>query len=281
MGKTETQIREALSTSKRLREIGFKVYTKGSYANRTNVRLDYDVDIAVECTDFHFADSSGAAADVQKMAEAKREAYKKAYTTQGFKNDVENALVAYYGRTAVMRGNLAMRVREKKTTLPADVVPCFEYRRIYGVDRYGNLLYHKGSRLYPDNGAYIHKWSDQQLQCGNAKNDVTKRRYKRMVRALKRLENLLVQSKVIAELPLFFMECLIYNVPNDHFNHNTYVADMRAVLAAIFNATLNDEACKSWLEVSELKYLFHASQGSNRSQAHALANHGWNVMGFQ
>jgi hypothetical protein len=279
--KTETQIREALSTSKRLEEIGFKVYTKGSYANGTNVRLDYDVDIAVECSDFYFWDTIGAAADVKKMAEAKITRYAKAYTTQDFKNDIEQALVDYYGRTAITRGNLAMRVRDKKTTLPADVVPCFEYHHVYGTDYNGSLQYLKGTRLYPDKGDYIHNWSAQQLERGNAKNDVTKRRYKRMVRALKRLESFLVGKKLISELPSFFMECLVYNAPNDHFNHDTYVADMRGVLAAIFNATRNDELCKEWLEVSERKYLFHASQGWNRTQAHDLASHCWNEMGFQ
>jgi len=55
-----------------------------------------------------------------------------------------------------------------------------------------------------------------------------------MVRALKRLENELVKEGLLEEeLPSFLMECLVYNVPNDKFNHKTYVADMRAVLACI------------------------------------------------
>jgi hypothetical protein len=279
--KTEQQIREALSTSPRLKQVGFKVYTKGSYANRTNVRLDYDVDIAVECTDFFFWDTTGAAADVRKMAEARTQTYTKDYTTSDFKNDVERALVAYYGQSAVTRGNLAMRVREAKTTLPADVVPCFEYHGVYGVDAYGNPVYHKGTRLYPDEGDYIHNWSAQQLECGNAKNDVTKRRYKRMVRALKRLENFLVTQGVMEQLPSFFMECLVYNVPNEYFNRDTYVADMRGVIATIFNATQTEDLCKQWVEVSERKYLFHPSQGWNRGQAHSLASKAWDIMGFK
>jgi predicted nucleotidyltransferase len=277
--RTEQEIKAALASSGRLRG-GYRVYAKGSYANDTNVRLDYDVDIAVECTDFFYSDTTGAPADVIKAAEARRVPYTK-YGQAEFKNDVEQALVDYYGRSAVVRGNMAMRVREKKTTLPADVVPCFEYHYIYGFGANGGLLYRQGTRLYPDRGAYLHNWPQQQLERGIAKNAATGRRYKRMVRAFKRLENLLVDRGEIKALPSFFMECLVYNVPNDCFNHPTYVADMRSVLATIFNATQSDERCGEWVEASECKSLFHPDQAWTRQQAHELASEAWDLMGFE
>ncbi len=99
-----------------------------------------------------------------------------------------------------------------------------------------------------------------------------------MVRALKRLENDLVQADLLKELPSFLMECLVYNVPNERVNNTTYVADMRAVLAQIFNATKSDYDCQDWLEVSERKYLFHSSQRWTRAHAHELADKAWNRM---
>jgi hypothetical protein len=278
--KTEEEIRAALGASSLLKPIGYKVYAKGSYANNTNVRLDYDVDIAVECTEFYYHDQTGAAADVKKAAvDAKFAAYKGGYTRGQFKDDVETALVDYYGRSAITRGNIAMRIREKKTTLPADVVPCFEYHFIYDIDFWGNLKYNQGTRIYPDKGAHIHNWPKQQYANGVAKNDSTARRFKRMVRALKRLENELVKKGLLpAELPSFLMECLVYNVPNDKFNHKTYVADMREVLAYIFNQTQKYELCSEWLEVSERKYLFRPSQTWTWQQAHSLADKAWDYM---
>lgn len=280
---TQEEIESALKASPLLKPVSYKVYAKGSYANNTNVRLDYDVDIAVECTDFYYHDERGAAADVKKAAvESKFSGYKGGYTRTQFKNDVEQALVDYYGRAAVKRGNMAMRIREKKTTLPADVVPCFEYHRIYNVDFWGNLQYNQGTRIYPDSGSYVHNWPDQQLANGISKNDATGRRFKRMVRALKRLENELVKEGLLKEeLPSFLMECLVYNVPNDKFKHKTYVADMREVLACIFNATLKYESCKEWLEVNELKYLFRPSQPWTWQQAHTLVGKAWDYMGLE
>ncbi|WP_133150834.1 nucleotidyltransferase domain-containing protein, partial [Frankia canadensis] len=247
--RTELEIRQALANSNHLKNVRYKVYAKGSYANNTNVRLDYDVDIAVECIEFYYYDKEGAAADVRKSLalEGQIAPYKGGYTNDTFKSAVEDALVAYYGRTAVTRGNMAMRVREKKTTLPADVVPCFEYHYVYDTDIYGNPAYYQGTRVYRDRGGYIHNWPTQQKERGNAKNNATGHRYKRIVRALKRLENVLVAKDIVGNLPSFFIECLVYNVPNHHFNHSTYVEDMRSVLAVIHNATMAGGDCADWL----------------------------------
>lgn len=280
--RTEEEIKEALRATSALNSVNYKVYAKGSYANNTNVRLDYDVDIAVECRNFFYYDDDGIGADVRKaaMAAAAMPPYKGGYTSDDFKHDVEQALVDYYGRSAVKRGNMAMRVREKKTTLPADVVPCFEYHYVYDVDVYGYPVYYEGTRVYKDSGGYIHNWPVQQLAKGIEKNNSTGYRYKRMVRALKRLENELVRNGKIAELPSFLMECLVYNVPNDHFNHIYYLDDMRNVLATIFNETLPSGNYSDWVEVSERKWLFNQAQAWTYQQAHELADVAWDYIGF-
>lgn len=280
--RTEAEIKAALKASSTLQGVKYKVYAKGSYANNTNVRLDYDVDVAVECHDFFYYDKEGVGADIRKAAalETAIAPYKGGYTSDAFKRDVEQALVAYYGRDAVTRGNMAMRVRKNKTTLPADVVPCFEYRYIYDVDAHGDPVYYQGTRVYKDKGGYIHNWPAQQLLEGITKNNATGYRYKRMVRALKRLENELVTKGEISELPSFLMECLVYNVPNTLFNNAGYLADMRGALGTIFNETLSSGKYREWVEVSERKWLFRQIQPWTYQQAHELAAVAWDYMGF-
>ena len=58
----------------------------------------------------------------------------------------------------------------------------------------------------------------------------------------------------------FLIECLVWNAPNEAFGHATYSSDVRSVLVHTFNNTLDDEHCKEWGEVNELKYLFRTSQ---------------------
>lgn len=53
---TEQQIKAALASYGPLKGKPYRVYAKGSYANNTNVRLNYDVDIAAEYHGFFFAD---------------------------------------------------------------------------------------------------------------------------------------------------------------------------------------------------------------------------------
>jgi len=280
--RTEAQIKKAIGTSPILKGVSYKVYAKGSYANNTNVRLDYDVDIAVECDEFCYHDVQGAAKDKKALVDAAFRPYGKDYGLKAFKADIEAALVDFYGRTAVTRGNMALRVREAKLTLPADVVPCCKYLLISDIDSRGALTSRQGTRLHSDRGADINNWPQQQLESGIQKNKLTGRRYKRMVRALKRLPTELVkEGRLAQELPSFLVECLLYNVPNDQFGSTTYRDDMRSVLACIFNSTIAEDKCHEWVEANNIKYLFRPSQPWTYEQAHELADAAWNYMGLR
>src|SRR5271163_3381226 len=61
--RTEREVRAAFARSTRLSGTPLKIYVKGSYANNTNVRLDYDVDMAVEYRGLYYIDATGAEAD--------------------------------------------------------------------------------------------------------------------------------------------------------------------------------------------------------------------------
>jgi tRNA nucleotidyltransferase (CCA-adding enzyme) len=54
----ERAVRKAIDASAKLCAMPVKVFTQGSYANRTNVRQDSDVDICVLYTGAFFADYS-------------------------------------------------------------------------------------------------------------------------------------------------------------------------------------------------------------------------------
>lgn len=56
--RSERMIREAVMQHSEFHDCLLKVYAKGSYANNTNVRMDSDVDIAVQCSNvFYYAES--------------------------------------------------------------------------------------------------------------------------------------------------------------------------------------------------------------------------------
>lgn len=279
---TEGQVRTALKSCAALRGRDYVVYTKGSYANNTNVRLDYDVDIAVEYRGFFYSDMcfdlKGQPKSVVGVVDSKDP-----YTRAEFKADIKSALVAAFGKSAVTPGRIAYRVRQRRTTLPADVVPCWEYRRYDRIVN-GVPIYHQGSRVYPSDGGFINNFPEQQLDNGVAKNGSkrTNRRYKRMVRALKRLQSRLLEAGVIDKgLASYVIECLVYNVPDHGFGHAAYKDDMRFVLGTIFNATLDGGDWNDWEEVNELHYLFRGKGAPSRTAVHTLVSKAWDEIGYK
>lgn len=276
---TEKQIKDALSNYPSLGSRNFIVYAKGSYANNTNVRLNYDVDIAVEYRGFFFSDLMFDLAGVEPTSIGVLPS-SDPYTVQQFKIDIHSALVRAFGENAIEEGRMAYRVREKKTTLPADVVPSFEYRRYEGLNSNGTPRFQQGTRIFPSDGGHIENFPAQQKANGTVKNNQTGYRYKFMVRALKRLQSRLVSQGVVKELPSYLIECLVYNVTNDNFVNTTYLGNMRNVLAAIFNATLPTGNSNDWLEVHQLEYLFRGPKSWNIASVHALASAAWDELGL-
>jgi hypothetical protein len=279
--RTEKMITDALNADPAVKDLPVKVYAKGSYANRTNVRTESDVDINVEYhgiyyyefmfnlegktgADFGFGPATGTFPEPEE-----------------FKNLVQSALKNAFGSTSVVRGDKAIEVHEQSNSIAADVVPCFSYRRYSKLDALGNPdPLTKGTKLFPDTGSPIINWPQQHYDNGVWKNKNTKERYKKMVRCLKRLENEMVDKGKVKETPSYLIECLVYNVPNENFGKLNMLWDFRAVLAYICNETSAADRCSQWVEVNELKYLFRNSQKWTWQQAHQFAIVAWIYVGF-
>lgn len=277
--RTEQQIRDALADYPPLRG-RYKTYVKGSYANNTNVRLNYDVDIAVEYTGYFYSDLRFDLEGHDK-SEVGVVPSSDPYTRDEFKTDIEAALVKAFGRSSVKPGKIAFRVRENKTTLPADVVPSWEYRRYDGIGASGDPIVSIGSRVYPSSGWYKNNFPKIQVERGTAKNNRTSRRYKRMVRCLKKMQTRLVNNGVLdEELPSYFIECLVFNVPDSRFNNGSYLDDFRGVLGAIWTATQDDGDWEKWEQVHGLMYLFKGDFANLRAKAHKLVDKAWDEVGI-
>jgi hypothetical protein len=278
--RTVRAVTDALNALPDVKALPIHVYPKGSYANNTNVRHDSDVDVSVEYTGVEYFDLTGELEGLTRD-DVGFDEVTNPYSPNQLKSDVERALVATFGRDAVARSNKALTLREQSTRLAADVVPCFTYRRYYGRDFFGQLKHYKGVKLFPDNGDSVINWPVQHHENGVAKNKATGLRYKRMVRGLKYLENELCENGLIKAAPGYFAECLVYNAPNDSFNHTNYVDDMRSVLAHVFNQTLPGGECSEFVEVNELKWLFPDGAKWTPTDAHKLADAAWDYMGFE
>lgn len=273
--RTEERIRQAILGDPRLAG-SVRVFVKGSYANNTNVRRDSDVDIAVEWTRWAYISKSNEAAPLS-WAELGVVTTESPPSTTEYRRWIEEALVATFGSQQVdLTGNKAITVAGSSTTLDADVVPCFRHLRY---DAQGRDP-HRGIRLYPKNGGVVENWPEQNRVNGNRKNDSnnTRRRYKELARALKRLENDMVEVGLLPkEVHGYFIECLLYNLPNEPFLGTSYRVAAKNVLAALWNA-INDDEHTDWVEVNGLKWLWRGGQTWTADEASTFAHKAWNYV---
>ena len=99
-------IRNAVKGSSKLKQRSTKVFTQGSYRNRVNVRQDSDVDVGVMLYDYFLGEYP------EGKTKADFDLSDVDYSFSQFKNELEEALVAHFGRKAVTRGNKAFNIKE-------------------------------------------------------------------------------------------------------------------------------------------------------------------------
>jgi hypothetical protein len=274
----ESMIRAAIRDCPVLSQRTVEVFAQGSYRNNTNVRQDSDVDICVRCTDTCFNDFSG----VQGLTLQGAGLVPATYSYAQFKNEVGDALLVKFGAKGVQRGSKAFDVHPTSYRVDADVVPVFEHRN-YSRDFLGRLTYRSGTGFLPDIGDKIVNWPQQHYDNGVMKNKATGNRFKFITRVIKRLRNKMADEGITAAKPIpsYFIECLVYNAPDDTFGHASYVSDVRQVLAHLFNYTVQDDRCAKWTEVNDIKYLFHCTQPWSRQKAFDFVDAAWNYVGLK
>ena len=257
-----------------------KVYAKGSYANQTNVRLDSDVDVVVENTDlFYYRYNPPSAAPAP---DPNSTPYSGRWDDPvEWRAEVTSALCNRFGASEVdTSGKVALTISEVPGSRPStDVVPSFEYRRFDASDR--SVVY-QGTRVFDTEGKSIDNYPAQQKVNGTAKDGHTSGRYKKYVRALKSAENYLVEQGTIEDLPSYFMECLVYNVPNLDIQTGGSLDDgFRATLAyLIVNLSEDTFDDSKWYEPNGLKYLFRGTKKWTADDGLLLAVRTWMHLGY-
>lgn len=272
----ERMVRAAIASYDGLRGRSIKVFAQGSYPNRTNVRLDSDVDICVLCRDTFYP-------DYQLIPGASKSTFGFADATYGFdelKRDVEAALVAKFGRKAITPGDKAFDIKENTYRVAADVVPTFEGRLYYGT---GVGDYNSGTVLQcRSNGQLIRNWPEQHYANGVQRHAQTNRQFKKKARCLKNLCNAMADAGVASAkgMASFLLESLVYNCPDAIFSQSSHYEDMKEVIRHLWHATQMADSCREMTEVNGMKYLLHASQPWTRMAVNTFLLDAWKYVGF-
>lgn len=234
-------INDALRETKILDGRTFFVYPTGSYRNNTNVRASSDVDIAVVCEDaFWYTLPAGMTEGQVGIG-----AGSATYGLSDFRADVGRALKLKFG-SDVKPGNKTFDISGNSYRLPADATPFLNHRHYTGVKMpNGTWEYLTGVETRPvsDSAKRIINWHQHHYDNGVKKNTATNRRYKRVVRILKRVrihmtDHGSAEAKAAsAPASSFLIECLVYNCPATCFNQQegSYYEDVKSVVAHLFH----------------------------------------------
>lgn len=248
------------------------IFLQGSYRNNTNVRRNSDVDIVMRYDNVFYP-------DLQRLSDPDKAAYNAqktsaSYTFVQLKSDTENALSSVFG-SDVTRKNKCIQVKGNSYRVTADVIPCFVLKRFATL----NTVEAEGIKFYADNQSEIISFPNQHYDNGATKTNNTYRLYKRMVRILKIFNYRLIdQGKISDQLvSSFFIECLVYNVPNEKFRSGDYTQTLKAVITKVYQ---DMKANADYTEVNELSWLFSSRSPRTRADAMKFMQHCWDYMGF-
>lgn len=275
MENAEAAVRKAINANTTLSSMDISIIPQGSYKSKTNVKNDSDVDICV-CLNSTF---------FERYPQGKTRAdYGNTDGTVSFaefKDLVQKALEDYFGKTSITRGNKAFDIHSNSYRVDADVVPAFAYRYYY--DSGDNWHQPEGVCFLTDDGTKIINWPHQTYENCKNKQEVTGQRYRKVARILKRLRNTMQDEKVAAanDIPSFLIQSMVWSAPDDHFNRDTYTADVRAVLAHCFNETLPNGKHATLCEVNDIKNIYGSHQPCTREKAHAFFSAAWDRIGFE
>lgn len=246
---THTVLRNALAAHKWPSVMKYVDYLQGSYANTTNIHGDSDVDIVIECTSIFYNNLS---ADEKKTLGLTVGPH----SFDDFRNEVINTLVSYYGGSYVdTSGANSVKVLPSDTSnrLYADVVVCSSYKRYDSLRVVGEGITFWNRKT----NTQIINYPKPHIRNGEAKNKSTSGHYKPTVRMFKNARRYMTKGDqaLKKKFPSYFVECLLYNVPDSYFRLSTHQSTFTEIVSYLANAFNNGDADKFTTQ-SGLHWLF-------------------------
>jgi len=194
----------------------YHVFLQGSYGNNTNIFSESDVDVVIRLDDVYFSDTSELSPEDQEAFE--RSFVRANYSYDQYKRDVLNALKKRFGPD-VECGDKAIIVAANGSRRKADIIAAMQFRRYWRFKGTYNEQYDEGICFFNGKGERIANYPKQHSENLTLKHQDCKQWLKPMIRILKNIRSKLVENGTLqpGDAPSYYLEGLLYNVPNDKF----------------------------------------------------------------
>jgi len=236
-------------------DVSFNIYLQGSYRNSTNIRGDSDVDVVVEFSSVFYSNKYELPSE--QLNEFNEYYSDGKYSLDSFKESVIKRLQNYYGENYVKVGNKSIKVLANSGRLECDVVCCAEYREYNSFSKTNTSNYAKGIVFWTnETNEKVVNFPKLHFDNGASKNQNCNSNYKPSIRIIKNIKSRLVSNGIIESslAPSYFIEGLIFNMPNSDFLNSTNHSRILAILNTFYNYTdseLEDLICQN-----KQRYLF-------------------------
>ena len=222
-------IRQALEAHEGLSQFKYDVFLQGSYKNDTNLGGDSDVDVVVRLS-LKLKPAVAALAGEQLRKDGSHKFLHKQW--KSFRDEALKAMRAKFGKAA-KSGRKTLKVPKGRIPADADLVVTVSHRE--GIGFY-----------LSDEQRWVVSFPQQHHDRGLQKEKAANNRFKRTIRMFKAARNHLVEREVLTkdDAPSYFIECLLYNVPDSLFASKLAPA-YTGILDWLRKAKLQDFKCQN------------------------------------
>lgn len=194
----------------------YSIFLQGSYGNDTNVWKDSDVDIIICLNQTFYSDLSqleqGAKSSFN-MAHADGQ-----YGFHQFRAEVFDWLTKRFG-SDVKQGKKAIFIKGNNGRRDADVIVCAILRRYRKGSTGTDSQYDEGICFFLPDSTRVINFPRQHRENCITKHQNSNAWFKKVVRVYKNMRNRMVEDRYLVNgaAPSYFIEGLLWNVPNDKF----------------------------------------------------------------
>jgi len=198
--------------------ITYDVYLQGSYGNSTNIRGDSDVDVVIELTSSFKPDTSKLTVEEDGLFSKKYS--DSTYSLSNFRSEVIDCLRNYYDNSKISQGNKSLKIEGYSGRLNADIIIAIKYKSFFNVYKDQEDRYVEGIAFQNKLGSWIYSYPKIHYENGVKKMSLTNAQFKSLVRIYKNIRGKLQNDFMEPDkfLSSYFIESLIYNVPNQYFS---------------------------------------------------------------
>lgn len=275
ISNTISMIKSAINSSSDLNALDIEIFVQGSYANKTNVRTNSDVDVCVMLKSTFFTSYPEGKTDSDYgFVEG-------SITYSDYKSLVKDAIIKKFGASSVTIGNKSLKVSSNSYHVDADVVVAFMLKDYSLIGSANRDRYIEGIKFFASDGQEVRNYPKDHIENGKSKNKSTNHRYKYLTRIMKRIRNNMVEDYIIDGnvITSFLVECLVWNTPNRIITgYSSWIETVKQTIVYLYNE-IDSNNHTEWGEVSEHLYLFRARKWTDMD-AKTFLNKMWNYMEY-